>query len=366
KQSRLYMLKNMSENYQGYYPGVRAVLKNKDSIPGVIGAVGELISAPSEYMTALDTALGQASQNIVMDVEHNARTAIAFLKQKNFGFATFLPLDTIRERYLSVDVEKSLEASNIDYQVLSEVADIKREYRKVLLHLLNTTVVVKDLSDASAMARATGQRVRIITMDGETIMPGGAMSGGSKNRKGSIMETKKEIAGITEKIEEDTKQTAVRKEAVDKTADQIAGATVELKQLEEAGTKLSESHDALQSEVTQLDFKLSNKTAAAAELKSEVASLSPDTRTGDYDEKIEIYTQQMGDINTRIDMMSRSKSEKETQISQLQSELQQLNNDKISIDGEIRFTEAALERLRDNIDNLKHNIDNTKSEAEMI
>lgn len=366
QQSKLDMLKNMSENYQGYYPGVRAVLKNKDSIPGVIGAVGELISAPSEYMTALDTALGQASQNIVMDVEHNARTAIAFLKQKNFGFATFLPLDTIRERYLSVDVEKSLEASNIDYQVLSEVADIKREYRKVLLHLLNTTVVVKDLSDASAMARATGQRVRIITMDGETIMPGGAMSGGSKNRKGSIMETKKEIAGITEKIEEYTKQTAVLKEVVDKTADQIAGATVELKQLEEAGTKLSESHDALQSEVTQLDFKLSNKTAAAAELKSEVASLSPDTRTGDYDEKIEIYTQQMGDINTRIDMMSRSKSEKETQISQLQSELQQLNNDKISIDGEIRFTEAALERLRDNIDNLKHNIDNTKSEAEMI
>ncbi|CAM4289558.1 chromosome segregation protein SMC [Jeotgalicoccus halotolerans] len=366
QQSKLDMLKNMSENYQGYYPGVRAVLKNKDSIPGVIGAVGELISAPSEYMTALDTALGQASQNIVMDVEHNARTAIAFLKQKNFGFATFLPLDTIRERYLSVDVEKSLEASNIDYQVLSEVADIKREYRKVLLHLLNTTVVVKDLSDASAMARATGQRVRIITMDGETIMPGGAMSGGSKNRKGSIMETKKEIAGITEKIEEYTKQTAVLKEAVDKTADQIAAATVELKQLEEAGTKLSESHDALQSEVTQLDFKLSNKTAAAAELKSEVASLSPGNGTGDYDEKIEIYTQQMGDINTRIDMMSRSKSEKETQISQLQSELQQLNNDKISIDGEIRFTEAALERLRDNIDNLKHNIDNTKSEAEMI
>ena len=366
QQSKLDMLKNMSENYQGYYPGVRAVLKNKDSIPGVIGAVGELISAPSEYMTALDTALGQASQNVVMDVEHNARTAIAFLKQKNFGFATFLPLDTIRERYLSVDVEKSLEASNIDYQLLSEVADIKREYRKVLLHLLNTTVVVKDLSDASAMARATGQRVRIITMDGETIMPGGAMSGGSKNRKGSIMETKKEIAGITEKIEEYTKQTAVLKEAVDKTADQIARATVELKQLEEAGTKLSESHDALQSEVTQLDFKLSNKTAAAAELKSEVASLSPDTGPGDYDGKIEIYTQKMGDINTRIDMMSRSKSEKETQISQLQSELQQLNNDKISIDGEIRFTEAALERLRDNIDNLKHNIDNTKSEAEMI
>ena len=366
QQSKLDMLKNMEENYQGYYPGVRAVLKNKDSIPGVIGAVGELISAPSEYMTALDTALGQASQNIVMDVEHNARTAITFLKQKNLGFATFLPLDTIRERHLSVDVEKSLEASNIDYEILSEVANIKREYRKVLLHLVNTTVVVKDMSDASALARATGQRVRIITLDGETIMPGGAMSGGSRNRKGSIMESKKEIADITEKIKEYTSQTSALKKAVDDILEQIADAAVQLKQLEEAGTTLGETHDALQQEVTQLDFTLTNKTDAAAELKREVADLSPEEKTGDFDTKIENYTHQMSDINTRIDMMSRSQSEKDEQIAQLQSELQQLNNDKITLDGEMRFTDAAIERINVNIDSVKHNIDNTKSEADMI
>ncbi|HBV23263.1 MAG TPA: chromosome segregation protein SMC [Jeotgalicoccus sp.] len=366
QQSKLDMLKNMEENYQGYYPGVRAVLKNKDSIPGVIGAVGELISAPTEYMTALDTALGQASQNIVMDVEHNARTAISFLKQKNFGFATFLPLDTIRERHLSVDVEKSLEASNIDYQVLSEVADIKREYRKVILHLLNTTVVVKNMSDASALARATNQRVRIITMDGETIMPGGAMSGGSRNRKGSIMESKKEIAEITAKIEEYTSQTVSLKKAVDDAGEQIAEHTVQLKQLEERGAAFGETHDTLQQEVTQLGFTLSNKTDAAADLKREVAGLSPDEETGDYDEQIENYAHQMTDINTRIDMMSRSQSEKETQISQLQSELQQLNNDKITLEGEMRFTDAAIERISFDIENVKHNIDNTKSEAEMI
>ena len=366
QQSKLDMLKNMEENYQGYYPGVRAVLKNKDSIPGVIGAVGELISAPTEYMTALDTALGQASQNIVMDVEHNSRTAISFLKQKNFGFATFLPLDTIRERHLSVDVEKSLEASNIDYQVLSEVADIKREYRKVILHLLNTTVVVKNMSDASALARATNQRVRIITMDGETIMPGGAMSGGSRNRKGSIMESKKEIAEITAKIEEYTSQTVSLKKAVDDAGEQIAEHTVQLKQLEERGAAFGETHDTLQQEVTQLGFTLSNKTDAAADLKREVAGLSPDEETGDYDEQIENYTHQMTDINTRIDMMSRSQSEKETQISQLQSELQQLNNDKITLEGEMRFTDAAIERISFDIENVKHNIDNTKSEAEMI
>lgn len=366
QQSKLDMLKNMEENYQGYYPGVRAVLKNKENIPGVIGAVGELISAPSEYMTALDTALGQASQNIVMDVEHNARTAIAFLKQKNLGFATFLPLDTIRERHLSVDVEKSLAASNIDYQVLSEVADIKREYRKVILHLLNTTVVVKNMSDASALARSTNQRIRIITMDGETIMPGGAMSGGSRNRKGSIMESKKEIAEITEKIAEYTAQTSSLKKAVDDASEQIADYTVKLKQLEESGTVLGETHDGLQQEVTQLDFTLTNKTDAAAELKREVAGLSPDEETGDYDAQIEHYTHQMTDINTRIDMMSRSQSDKDAQISQLQSELQQLNNDKITLAGEMRFTDAAIERLTLNIDNVNHNIGNTKSEAELI
>lgn len=366
QQSKLDMLKNMEENYQGYYPGVRAVLKNRDSIPGVIGAVGELISAPAEYMTALDTALGQASQNIVMDVEHNARTAISYLKQKKLGFATFLPLDTIRERHLSVDVEKSLQASNIDYQILSEVADIKREYHKILLHLVNTTVVVENMSDASALARATGQRVRIITLDGETIMPGGAMSGGSRNRKGSIMEAKKEIADITEKIKDYSTQTSSLKEAVDNASEEIADATVQLKQLEEAGTSFGASHDALQQEVTQLEFTLAKERETAAELKREVEGMSTNKDAGDFDAEIEQYTQQMADINMRLDMMSQSQSEKDAQFEQLQSELQQLNNDKITLEGEMRFTDAAIERINENISSVQYNIENTKSEADMV
>ncbi len=170
------------------------------------------------------------------------------------------------------------------------------------------------MSDASALARATNQRVRIITMDGETIMPGGAMSGGSKNRKGSIMESKKEIAEITEKIEEYTSQTASLKKAVDDAGEQIADYTVKLKQLEESGAALGETHDILQQEVTQLGFTLSSKTDAVNELTSEVAGLSPEKKLAIMMSKIEDYTHQMTDITTRIDMMSRSQSEKDTQL----------------------------------------------------
>lgn len=366
QQSKLDMLKNMEENYQGYYPGVRAVLKNKDNIPGIIGPVGELISAAPEYMTALDTALGQASQNIVMDVEHNARTAIQYLKQKKLGFATFLPLDTIKERHLSVDIENALQSSGVDYQVLSEVTDIDRAYRKVILHLLNTTVVVKNLEDASVLSRASGQRVRIITLDGDIVMPGGAMSGGSKNRKGSIMETKKEIADISEKVNAYKSQTTELESRVNRLSEQILEATAELKSQEGSGVELSEQYDEEQREIAKLEYALQSKRDSANEIQKEVDSLSTGQDLENLDQQIDNLSVKMTDIETSINMMSRSNEEKDKELERLSKEIQELNNDKISKDGDVRYTTASISRLKASLEDLNNQLLNIESEISMV
>ena len=366
QQSKLDMLRNMEENYQGYYPGVRAILKNKKSIPGVVGPVGELISANPEYMTALDTALGQASQNIVMDVEYNARTAIQFLKQKKLGFATFLPLDTIKERHLSVDIENALQSSGVEYQILSEVTDIDRAYRKVILHLLNTTIVVKNLEDASRISRASNQRVRIITLDGDIIMPGGAMSGGSKNRKGSIMETKKEIADITEKINAYKSQTAELENKVNRYREQILQATAELKTQENSGLQLAEVYDEAGREIAKLEYALQSKNENVKEIQKEVDGLSASTNEENLDQQIENLTSKMADIETSINMMSRSNDEKDKEIETLSHEIQQLNNDKISKDGDVRYTRASISRIEASIEDLENQVANIESEISMV
>lgn len=366
QQSKLDMLKNMENNYQGYYPGVRAVLKNQAQIPGVIGAVGELITTSSEYMTALDTALGQASQNIVMDVEHNARNAINYLKKQKLGFATFLPLDTIRERHLSVDIESALQASGVDYQILSEVTDIDRSYRKVILHLLNTTVVVKDLTDASEIARQTKQRVRIITLDGDIIMPGGAMSGGTKNRKGSIMDTKKEIQDISQKIEEYKSQTANLKKTVDTLGDDIAATTVTLSKLEEKGQSLLEQEEEINKTIQRLNLSVENRQETMEELKLELSNLSVSESVGDLPIQIEDLSNRMEEIQTQINMMSRSKEDKVKEVEEIRNEIQNLNNDKINKEADIRFSASLIDRLENNISLKTSDIENVKTELSMV
>ena len=366
QQAKLDMLKNMEDNYQGYYPGVRAVLKNQAQIPGVIGAVGELISTTPEYMTALDTALGQASQNIVMDVEHNARGAINYLKKQKLGFATFLPLDTIRERHLSVDIERQLASSGVDYQILSEVTDIDRSYRSVLLHLLNTTVVVKDLTDASNIARQTNQRVKIITLKGDIIMPGGAMSGGSKNRKGSIMDTKKEIQEITLKIEEYKSQTKRLKNTVDTLGDEIASYTVQLSKLESKGQALAKEDEEITQTLQRLSLSLENRQDTIDELNLELSNLSVSESREDLNMKIEDLTNQMADIQTEINMMSRSKEDQAKALELLRNEIQSLNNDKINKDADIRYTTSLLERLHENLKTKSLEVDKVNSELDMI
>ena len=366
QQAKLDMLKNMEDNYQGYYPGVRAVLKNQAQIPGVIGAVGELISTTPEYMTALDTALGQASQNIVMDVEHNARGAINYLKKQKLGFATFLPLDTIRERHLSVDIERQLASSGVDYQILSEVTDIDRSYRSVLLHLLNTTVVVKDLTDASNIARQTNQRVKIITLKGDIIMPGGAMSGGSKNRKGSIMDTKKEIQEITLKIEEYKSQTKRLKNTVDTLGDEIASYTVQLSKLESKGQALAKEDEEITQTLQRLSLSLENRQDSIDELNLELSNLSVSESREDLNMKIEDLTNQMADIQTEINMMSRSKEDQAKALELLRNEIQSLNNDKINKDADIRYTTSLLERLHENLKTKSLEVDKVNSELDMI
>src|SRR5699024_4239543 len=192
--SKLEMLKNMQNEYRGYYPGVRAILKNRDRVGGVRGSVGELISTKNRYMTALDTALGAQAQNIIMTSEQHAKKAISYLKEKKSGFATFLPMDVIRPRSLSGDIRRQIENSHIEARVLADIAIADRDISDVVYHLLGTTIVTDNIDDAGALARHISHRARIVTMDGETIMPGGAMSGGSKNTKSSIIESQKEMA----------------------------------------------------------------------------------------------------------------------------------------------------------------------------
>nr|WP_245575732.1 chromosome segregation protein SMC [Alicyclobacillus contaminans] len=185
-QSKYDLLRELEEGYDGYALGVKTVLQQADKgrLTGVHGPLAALIQVDTSFELAVETALGGALQNIVVGTEADARAAIELLKQRQAGRATFMPLAVVRGRSLASGELEKVSGMAGYVGVASELVRCQDQYREVVRHLLGNVVVAKTLVDANQLARALGYRVRIVTLDGDVVSPGGVMSGGSHHRKG--------------------------------------------------------------------------------------------------------------------------------------------------------------------------------------
>ena len=184
KQARQSSLEAILKNHSNFYAGVKAVLQEAPSLGGIIGAVSEQLTFDTRYQTALEIALGGASQNVIVEDEATAKRAIAFLKEKRQGRATFLPLTTIKPRQLSGQQISLLESSDGFLGLASDLVTYQPNLDVIFQNLLGTIAIFDTIDHANKAARATKFQVRMVTMDGAEIRPGGAFAGGS-NRNNS-------------------------------------------------------------------------------------------------------------------------------------------------------------------------------------
>lgn len=185
QKTRLSMLEEMQRDYEGFYNSVRRLLQDakQDAAlgEGILGAVAECIEVPAQIEAAIESALGGQLQNIVTKDDAAAKRAIAHLRSKRYGRATFLPLSTVQSRTLNDNERNSLRRDGV-LGVASELVDYDPQYRMMVEHLLGRTVIVENLDVGTALARANGQRFRLATLEGDIINPGGAMTGGSRQK----------------------------------------------------------------------------------------------------------------------------------------------------------------------------------------
>ncbi|MEG1501378.1 MAG: hypothetical protein RR396_05415, partial [Clostridiales bacterium] len=183
--SRLNMLKEMAERYDSYFPGVKSILlakkQNIGEFQGVIGAVAALMDVPEEYSLALETYLGSSVQNIITKSEADAKKAIAYLKSKKAGRATFLPLDILQVRRKG-DFSAALSIAGVLGRG-SELVKCREEIRPAIDFLLNNILLTANMEAASQAARALSYRYSIVTLEGDILHPGASISGGSRNPK---------------------------------------------------------------------------------------------------------------------------------------------------------------------------------------
>ncbi|MEG2054501.1 MAG: chromosome segregation protein SMC, partial [Oscillospiraceae bacterium] len=192
---RLGVLKDLERSMEGYQNSVKSVIKAADNhrLRGIIGTVASILSVTSGYEMAIETALGFAMQNVVVQDETAAKAAMAMLKQDNAGRATFLPLDTVKGSTLDAKLSGSAKgaASLVQYDA---------KYQNIVTNMLGRIVIVDDINEASYNAKQNNFRVKIVTRDGQVINAGGSFTGGSVARSAGVFSRKQEIDELKAKI----------------------------------------------------------------------------------------------------------------------------------------------------------------------
>ena len=210
KKSRLALLHEMEQEYEGFFKSVKSILQLKQQEPhnwkGIHGAVGELLRVSPEYETAIEVALGSALQNIVTETEEDAKKAIQYLKTHNLGRGTFLPISSIKGNTLHPEKDKILLEKSV-LGIASQLISFAPTYHDIFSSLLGRIVVVNHIDSAIHLAKKYLYRYKIVTLDGDIINTGGAITGGSHTKKvGSMWGRSREIQTLTlELIDLETK-----------------------------------------------------------------------------------------------------------------------------------------------------------------
>lgn len=196
--SKKKMLEDLEKNMDGYLGSVKAVVKEgeRGALSGILGTVSKLISIKSEYTVAIETALGNAVQNIVCETETDAKNAINYLKRTGSGRATFQPVSTVRAK--SFD-ETGLEKTEGFIKMANELVENDGRFDEIIRSLLGRIAVCEDIDSALVLAKNYSYRFKIVTLDGQVVNAGGSMTGGSQSRSAGILSRSSEIERLSEK-----------------------------------------------------------------------------------------------------------------------------------------------------------------------
>ena len=207
EKSRLESLVNITERYDGYGNSIRKVMEKKEDTPGILGVIADIVKVERKYEVAIETALGGTIQNIVTDNEKTAKSLISYLKENKFGRATFLPLSSIQGRN-TLEKDSCMKEPGV-IGVASNLVRVSFEYENLAKYLLGRILVVDNIDHALEIAKKYKYSLRIVTVEGEQLNPGGSMTGGAfKNssnllgRRREIEELKKNVAALSQEINE--------------------------------------------------------------------------------------------------------------------------------------------------------------------
>jgi len=268
---RIRLLTEMEKEYEGFSKAVRLVCQAQSSLRGIRGPVAGIMSVERKYTVAIEIALGAGLQNIVVDREEDAKAAIGFLKQRDAGRATFLPLSAIRGEELR---ESGLEREYGYVGLASQLVEYDAQYAGIFRNLLGRTVVAEDLDCGIAMARKYGNRFRIVTLDGQVMNRGGSMTGGSVSRSAGVLSRAAELKELHGKAETLNRRLSEAKTEAEELNRELEKARYELETAQGQQRAAEDEVLRLEGRQNHFDILLQGLRASLENLEGECEALS--------------------------------------------------------------------------------------------
>lgn len=311
KEARLNSLEAIQKNHSQFYAGVRAVLQASNQLSGILGAVSEHLSFDRKYQTALEIALGASSQNIIVENEAAAKEAIAFLKRTKQGRATFLPLTTLKPRYLSESQERQVQSSPGFLGSAESLVSYDSHLAVIFKNLLNTTLIFDSIDNANKAAKLLQYKVRIVTLDGTELRPGGSFAGGA-NRQSNTTFIKPEIDSLQVSLRELNQHLLEQEKVVAHIQTSLQAAENQLLKLKDSGERARQEEQEVSFKAKQLQERLTD----SQEILANMTKIQSQSRERDFQTQKVHLDQELERINQRKDSLSQEiesiKSNKDT------------------------------------------------------
>ncbi len=350
--SRKSVLEEMENDFEGYSRSVKSVMTaNADGkLRGAViyGPLTKLVTTDKKYVVAIETAMASVSQNIVTRNEEDAKKAIAYLKENRLGRATFMPISTMKDRIADVSVASKMTGY---IAIAKDLVKCDSLYAGIVGNALGSTVVVDNIDNAIVMAKKCGHRFRIVTLDGDVIQTGGAMSGGSMSKNSGFLSRKTEIGSLSAEISKLKDELADVEEKCNENVVLLKRITAETETARETLTLKNEEYIKLKAEAEHTDRYMSETEERRSILLKEIETI--EKRTAEIDEDIKLSKSLIEELEKENVLLRGETENKQLENEEILKSAQELQNELLSVTIEVNANLKDIELQQERIESVK-------------
>lgn len=377
KKRRIFVLEDLEKNLEGFNNAVKTVMNESKSgyLSGIHGPVSRIINVDKEYAVAIETALGNKIQNIVVDDESVAKKAIKMLKDRKGGRATFLPVSSIKGRVFE---EKRAEDTYGYVGIASELVDTKPEYREIVNSLLGRIIIVEDIDSAVKIAKMYGNRFNVVSLDGQVVNSGGSLTGGSLVKNAGVLSRAKDIEKLKSQVDSLLLKNKVLEEEYESLKAELSRTEADIQNTKSELTTANEDKIRVISELRRVEELKNNADAVLSDIEKEKFDLEKraeelkETVNGCLKKIAELETEKLS-IQSEIDEMSggrddvsAKREELSEKITAIRFKTVEIQKDKQALCDSISLLQSSISDRDLKIKSMTQSIEEYKSATEEI